>query len=678
VSDGIVGGRLKNYLQFWKSLTSDESILQTVSGAKIEFNRYVVQKFPMKPIKCSSEEKLKIDTEMYKYGKSGIIEKVDHSVGEFVNQIFPTPKKNGGVRIILNLKPLNDAVEYKHFKMENLQLALSLMEDHCFMASIDLKDAYYSVSINESYRKYLRFVWNDQLYQFSCLPNGLSSAPRLFTKLMKPIFAKLRQEGFVSVYYLDDIWLMGRSVIECCDNVSATRELLSQAGFLINFEKSEMNPSNKIKFLGFLLDSDKMIVQLTPEKRTKIVEFCSTLLNEEIFSIRFVAKVIGILISSLPAVLHGELYYRFLEIGKINALKKSHGNFDAKMKLGVDAKLELEWWKNNAPLCFRPIRIPPFSLLITTDASNAGWGAVFQGNNTGGPWTTKERKSHINELELKAIHFGLKSFLNNVSHEHIRIQSDNITAVAYINNLGGVKSIKCHCIAKSIWTWAINKDIYLSAEHLPGSENCLADKASRIFDENTEWEMVEHIYVQLVRKLGPFSIDLFASRLNAKQDIYASWKPDPTALFVDAFSANWSNYENFYAFPPFSVIPKCLQKITIEESKGTIIVPFWPTQPWFPKVMRMLTDPPTILPRNILQLPFPTTKTFLPHKNLHLLACRVSGNISEIRDFQKNLLPLCVLRGAPLRLNSMKFISENGFISVVNKTLIPCVTMKLE
>ena len=109
----------------------------------------------------------------------------------------------------------------------------------------------------------------------------------------------------------------------------------------------------------------------------------------------------------------------------------------------------------------------------------------------------------------------LKSF-NNEMNVHIRIKSDNMTAVVYINKFGGVKSLQCHAVAKEIWYWAIERSIHLSAEHLPGSENTLADKASRIFDENTEWELVENVFREVRIKLGGVGIDLFASRLNKK------------------------------------------------------------------------------------------------------------------------------------------------------------------
>ena len=117
----------------------------------------------------------------------------------------------------------------------------------------------------------------------------------------------------------------------------------------------------------------------------------------------------------------------------------------------------------------------------------------------------------------------------------------NVTAVTYINNLGGVKSVDCHKIAKEVWVWAIEIGNHISAEHLPGSKNVLADKASRVFDVNTEWELDSSVYHDIIKVFGKPDIDLFASRLNAKHNNYVSWKPDPNASFVDAFSASWSD-----------------------------------------------------------------------------------------------------------------------------------------
>ena len=110
---------------------------------------------------CKHEGDL-LDEDIIKLRKKGVIELTSHSPDEFISTVFLRPKKTGGHRMILNLSDLNLSVEYNHFKMERLEAACRLMTKGCFMASIDLSDAYYSVNICENDRKYLRFIWRGQ------------------------------------------------------------------------------------------------------------------------------------------------------------------------------------------------------------------------------------------------------------------------------------------------------------------------------------------------------------------------------------------------------------------------------------------------------------------------------------------------------------------------------------
>ena len=128
----------------------------------------------------SSKEAQINSCEINKLLSKGVIAKASHSVGELISTIFTRPKKDGSHRLILNLKKLNEYIVYHHFKMDSLQSAVQLMKPNCWMAVLDLKDAYYSVPIATEDRKYLRFEHGGQLYEFVCLPNGLFSAPRIF------------------------------------------------------------------------------------------------------------------------------------------------------------------------------------------------------------------------------------------------------------------------------------------------------------------------------------------------------------------------------------------------------------------------------------------------------------------------------------------------------------------
>jgi len=100
--------------------------------------------------------------------------------------------------------------------MDLLETAIKLIRPSCFMTSIDLKDAYYSIPVALEHQKYLKFIWRDQLYAFTSLPMGLSSSPRVFSKVMKPVFAYLRSQfGHTCLGYIDDSFYLEDSYMEC-------------------------------------------------------------------------------------------------------------------------------------------------------------------------------------------------------------------------------------------------------------------------------------------------------------------------------------------------------------------------------------------------------------------------------------------------------------------------------
>jgi hypothetical protein len=116
--------------------------------------------------------------------QKAVLQRVQHVDGEFISNVFLRPKKEAGkYRMILNLKTLNEFVEYHHFKMDTLETVLNLITPGMYMASIDFTDAYYSLAIAQKHRKYLRFEFDGDLYEFTCLPNGLSSGPRVVSGL---------------------------------------------------------------------------------------------------------------------------------------------------------------------------------------------------------------------------------------------------------------------------------------------------------------------------------------------------------------------------------------------------------------------------------------------------------------------------------------------------------------
>ena len=170
--------------------------------------------------------------------------------------------------------------------MDTLSTVTKLIEKNCFMSSVDLKDAYYSVPIAKAHRKYLRFQWLDKLYQFTCLPNGLSCAPRKFTKLLKPPLTKLHLAGHIAVNYIDDLYLQGRTYDDCLKNVADTILTFNDLGFVIHPEKSVFKPAQQLVFLGFVLNSVTMTISLTQQKAGELSEICTKMLHTEHPTIR--------------------------------------------------------------------------------------------------------------------------------------------------------------------------------------------------------------------------------------------------------------------------------------------------------------------------------------------------------------------------------------------------------
>ena len=464
------------------------------------------QSRPRPEIQFDSNEKDVIDSEITHLPKLGVIEPAVHSPGEYIPPIFVRKKKSGKYRMILKLKGLNKHIEKHHFKMDTLWSAVRLMTPNCFMALIDLKDAYYVVPIAEEHSKYLRFYWQGCLYQYTCLPNGLSSAPRCFTKLLKPVYSTSRQHGHLSVGYIDDSYLQGSDTTECLLNISDTQTLFTDLGFVINLDKSCVIPAQQIFFLGFVLDSVSMTISLIDDKKAKVKSICKQLLPKSRSTITELAQLVGTLVSCLPGVQFGQLHYRNLEIEKNLALRKHKGNYEAQITLSSSAKDKLSWWIQKAHKAFNPISHGNPLLELRTAASKKGWGVYLDGDTNQSLWSVSESQLHINELELKAVHFAVQAFGDRLKNKHVKILCDNSTTVAYINAYG-------------VWDWCVNNNTWLTATHIAGMENSEADKESRLFDDRTELTLKREIFAQITtpglpQKLIYLQLDLIQSSPN--------------------------------------------------------------------------------------------------------------------------------------------------------------------
>ncbi|XP_060563139.1 uncharacterized protein LOC132722634 [Ruditapes philippinarum] len=384
--------------------------------------------------------------------------------------------------------------------MESLKSAINAMRKDYFMASVDLADAFYSITIREQDRRYFRFYFNDIKYQFTALVMGYSSSPRIFTKILKPVFAYLRSLGHVSVYFIDDSWLVGDSYQSCMRNVNETVHLMDKLGLTVNQKKSVLEPCKKLIFLGFILCSESMTVKLTFEKGEDIINLCSKVLNTKRITIRVFAKLIGKLTAAEPGVKHAPLYIRPLEKIKENELKLHKGNFDNFMNVPQSIHTTLLWWIENIQISFKNILSQDPNTVIYTDASLKMFGAFNEtnGQKTNGFWSHEEQKLHINILEMKACEIGLRTFCKSSKNILVKLYTDNTTCCSYINRYGG-KVRALDDIARRIWFWCVERNIMLTAAHIAGVSNTHADKLSRTGNDDIEWSLEQGIFDKILK-----------------------------------------------------------------------------------------------------------------------------------------------------------------------------------
>ena len=349
---------IKNPFREWASYTMDKENLGSVAGLSLEFSdNQLLHYHSRMEMRFSFKEELFLEDETKNLLQKGVMKESQHEKGEFICPIFLVPKYESFLRMILNLKKLNENMPYLHFKMETIKSISILVTPNYFMTKVDIKDAHYSVPIPPEHQKYVKFYFRGKLCQFTCLPNGLCSDPRKFTNLLKPPLSYLRLQVTVA-RVIDDLITLGRSFAEFEGNIKLLLTLLDSLGFVVHPNKSIFIPARSIEYLDFVIDSQSVNISLTQKKKACIKQLCHEVLQEEFLITRKIARLLGKFTSSFPAVRFVPFNYRSLERDKILTLKFVKGNFDKKMKVSQAGKMGILRYVNNIEDSFSPIKIP--------------------------------------------------------------------------------------------------------------------------------------------------------------------------------------------------------------------------------------------------------------------------------------------------------------------------------
>ena len=455
---------------------------------------------------------------------------------------------------------------------------------------------------------------------------------------MVEALSPLRQQGLRFVIYLDDILLISPSHRQCLEETNTLASRLLKLGFIINLKKSELVPSQQKVFLGASIDSKAMSFSLPQEKlkafKKRIKGMLTKMEKGEEPTLKELQSIVGTIVSMSDCVPAVRLHLNaLLEVQARTIRAKAQ-----KAQLSPEALKDLRWWRKNLSHWNGKSFIPrPVDLTLDVDASNKGLGAVFMGEDgkviRAHKFFQEGDHTHINLRELLAAEYGLKAFSKTLGWEgkSVRIRTDSMVALAYLNRMGG-RAPALSRVAERIHTFALTRGLTISAEWVSTEENG-ADAESRIEGDLSEAKLNPKAFAMIQERFGTMELDLFASGDNTQTPRYVSLKADPQAWFVDAFSRPLPSHLKVLANPPFILIPRLLSKVRREKASLTLVAPVWPSQPWWPVLMRMTATPPPLLlprltnlylpPRGPLSLQSPPS----PPK-WETIACSISGKNS--------------------------------------------------
>ena len=312
--------------------------------------------------------------------------------------------------------------------------------------------------------------------------------------------------GIRVVFYLDDILILHRDKDRLLIIFHQVLELLQNLGFTVKREKCSDFPTQQLIFLGALLDSTKMTVSLPQDKLAAISMAAREIQQTQNTSLKTLSTLLGRMNHAAQTGLWmAPLHYRSLQRDQIKTLHRTNKRSELTLiTISPSSMEELSWWTSTdlPGLNGQQLQTPPFEITVSTDASLLGWGATWQGTTIGGRWLPEEAQSHINLLELKAAYLALSALFKShtPSPQHILLQMDNTTAVAYVNKRGGTRSHSLSLLATDLWAMVLEARSWVTAEHIPGISNDVADTASRQFDSHLEWTLHKDIFRRITHR----------------------------------------------------------------------------------------------------------------------------------------------------------------------------------
>jgi len=196
-------------------------------------------------------------------------------------------------RLVIDLsRNLNDHLEYEYFTYSCVDDAVEASHPGCWYGKLDLSNCFLSFPLHPAVRRYFCFRFEGELYQFTHMPFGLSTAPRVCTQLLSVVNFALAELGIRDIRYLDDFFLIGASEDEMTRHLLLAQSAIRQFGLVVNPDKTE-GPAQSLSFLGVQLDSVAQTVSCTPQRVEELTALLRSLLRQRVITRGHAESLIG-------------------------------------------------------------------------------------------------------------------------------------------------------------------------------------------------------------------------------------------------------------------------------------------------------------------------------------------------------------------------------------------------
>ena len=289
-------------------------------------------------------------------------------------------------------------------------------------------------------------------------------APQVFTMIVKEVKLMALTRGVKLHQYLDGWLIRAQSQKEAQVNIQTVVDLTQSLGWIINQEKAELKPTQVFLFMGYEYHLDSALVKPTLERWLKLQDLILPLKSKHVLTARCLMSLIGLLASMEKMVLEGCLHMMPFQF-HLKEHRKFPQSLDSLLSWTETISGHLEWWQNPTNM-IKGVDLHPkdHSIQLFTDASNKGWDADLEQASTKGLWSEREKRLHINVLELKAVSLAVQKFTDQCENQTVLVVTDNSTVVVYINKQGGTHSEEMCALLWKIMTWCHHYQITLKAD----------------------------------------------------------------------------------------------------------------------------------------------------------------------------------------------------------------------